>query len=118
MHVIIPQNVKCQQLINPLVNFIDADVVFKSCDDVLFTIHRKNLEICSGGFPPLGFETHDEIVLLTESSETLELLFQYIYPNPQPDIRSSSFETILAVAEAAEKYEVYPAIYVCTIILE
>ncbi|KAF9458530.1 hypothetical protein BDZ94DRAFT_1325461 [Collybia nuda] len=99
-------------------NSLDADITFRSCDDILFKIHRKNLEVCTGGFPPSGFDTLGEIVPLTESASTLEILFQYMYPVPQPDIRSFPFVTMAAVAEAAEKYQVYPAIYICTIIME
>ncbi|KAJ7089491.1 hypothetical protein C8R43DRAFT_1050590 [Mycena crocata] len=33
-------------------NSPDADVTFKSSDGVLFRIHRKNLEVCTEGFPP------------------------------------------------------------------
>lgn len=115
---------KCEQIIGRdmandwhiiQVNSDDADVVFKSCDHVIFKIHRKNLEACTGGFPPAEFETHEEIVPLTEPSSTLELLFQYVYPMPQPEILSAPFETIEAVAEAAEKYQVYPAMYICRV---
>ncbi|KAF9458529.1 hypothetical protein BDZ94DRAFT_1325460 [Collybia nuda] len=99
-------------------NSTDADITFKSCDNVLFKIHQKNLETSTGGFAPAGFETLDELVPLTETSSTLELLFQYIYPMPQPDIRSLPFDTVAAVAEAAEKYQVYAAIYNCALVME
>ncbi|KAF9461563.1 hypothetical protein BDZ94DRAFT_1371098, partial [Collybia nuda] len=96
----------------------DADVVFQSCDGVLYKIHRKNLETSAGGFPPSEFDTCGEIVQLTELSSTLDILFQYIYPLPQPDIASSPPEILAEVAEAAEKYQVYPAIYVCKMVIE
>ncbi|KAF9458531.1 hypothetical protein BDZ94DRAFT_1301170 [Collybia nuda] len=99
-------------------NAIDADIIFKSFDNVHFKIHRKNLESCTGGFPPAGFETLGEILPLTESASTLELLFQFIYPMPQPNLRSCTFEILAAVAEAAEKYQVYSAIYICVLIME
>lgn len=100
------------------VNAIDSDVIFRSCDDVLFKIHRRNLEFATGGFPPSDFETLNEIVQLTEQSSTLEILFQYVYPLRQPDISSVSFDTLALVAEAAEKYQVFSAIYICKIMMQ
>ncbi|KAF9461556.1 hypothetical protein BDZ94DRAFT_1195974, partial [Collybia nuda] len=94
-----------------------ADTVFRSCDNVLFKIHGINLETSTGGFPPSDFKVLDEVVSLTESTTILELLFQYIYPMPQPEIESLPFDTFADVAEAAEKYIVYPAIYVCKLVM-
>ncbi|KAF9458580.1 hypothetical protein BDZ94DRAFT_1226088 [Collybia nuda] len=93
----------------------DSDVIFRSCDDVLFHIHRKNLETNTGGFPPEEFDTKKEIVLLTETASTLELLFQFIYPQRHPDLETTPFEVLDPLAEAAEKYEVYSAINICKI---
>jgi hypothetical protein len=98
------------------VSAIDADVIFSSSDGVLFNIHRKNLEIVSGAFPPAEFSTDKEIVPLTESSAILELLFQFVYPRQLPDIHKvQPFTSLMELAEAAEKYEVYPAINACKI---
>lgn len=91
----------------------DADVEFISSDRVLFSIHRKNLETHAGGFPPPEFETDDQAVPLTEDGDILDLLFQTMYPYPTPDIASLPFETLESFAEAAEKYQVYNAIYIC-----
>jgi hypothetical protein len=90
-------------------------VVFTSSDDVLFNLHRRNLEIATGAFPPAGFTTADrDVVPLTEPSAVLELLFQFVYPRQHPDIyRIKPFELFAALAEAAEKYQVYSAINVC-----
>lgn len=80
----------------------------------------KNREICSGSFPPSGFETCDKIVFLAEFSSTLGLLFQYIYPHPNQTCSHCylNFEVMTAVAEAAENYQVvYPAMYVCNLIM-
>lgn len=95
------------------VNHGDADVVFQSCDGVRFHIHRKNLETATGGFPPPEFETCGETVHLTESARTLELLFQFIYPRRHPSLECEVIEVIAPLAEAAEKYEVFPAMNIC-----
>ncbi|KAF9461570.1 hypothetical protein BDZ94DRAFT_1299144 [Collybia nuda] len=95
-------------------NAADADVTFQSSDRVLFRVHRMNLEFASGGFPPAETDTHGETVVLSEDASTLELLFQYMYPNPLPDIQSKcSFDNILKLGEAAEKYQVFSAMYIC-----
>jgi hypothetical protein len=82
---------------------------------VYFYLHRKNLETNTGAFPPAEIETRGETVLLTEDSRVLELLFQFVYPMHHPSLATTPFETLLALAEAAEKYEVYSAMTVCNI---
>ncbi|KAF8986311.1 hypothetical protein BDQ17DRAFT_1289695 [Cyathus striatus] len=97
-------------------NAVDADVVFRSSDNVLFSIHRKNLETHTGAFPPAEFTADEkEVVTLQESSETLDLLFQFIYPQRHPSLSDSAFEVLDHLAEAAEKYEVFSAMNICHI---
>ncbi|EPS96230.1 hypothetical protein FOMPIDRAFT_1130903 [Fomitopsis schrenkii] len=91
----------------------DADVTMVSCDGVLFKVHRKNLEMYTEGFPGVDVSVHDEIVPLTETAATLELLFQYMYRQRQPDLNRLEPEQLAKLAEAAEKYQVYSAIEVC-----
>ncbi|THV04270.1 hypothetical protein K435DRAFT_714730 [Dendrothele bispora CBS 962.96] len=50
-----------------------------------------------------------EIVHLSESSAVLDLMFQYMYLQPQPDLRKVDFDVIKDLAEAVEKYCVYSA---------
>ena len=97
------------------VNADDADITFKSADDVLFFIHRQNLEMYAGGFPPAEFKSsRDDIVPMVESSLTLDMLFTFMYyPGPLPDMEKLPFEAISDLAEAAEKYEVFSAIAAC-----
>jgi len=59
------------------------------------------------------FETRGEITHLTEPSEVLEILFQFIYPRRHPDIEELEFPLLAAVAEAAEKYEVFSGMSEC-----
>ncbi|KAF8976807.1 hypothetical protein BDQ17DRAFT_1339490 [Cyathus striatus] len=95
------------------VNQSDADVVFKSSDGVLFSLHKKNLDLNTGGFPSADFKDNNEVIELTEESDVLELLFQFVYPRQPPILSYLPFETVNALAQAAEKYVVYPAIGVC-----
>jgi hypothetical protein len=91
----------------------DADVIFKSSDDVLFHIHVKNLEVTTGSFPPFDFATLEKIVPLSEPSDVLDVMFQFMYPMPQPDVSSIPFEVLAPLAEAVEKYQVFPAMRLC-----
>ncbi|KZP06300.1 hypothetical protein FIBSPDRAFT_805060 [Athelia psychrophila] len=97
----------------------DADITFRSCDGILFKVHRKNLEVVSEGFsPPEGTSSQSEIVPLTEDGATLNLLFQYMYPQRQPDLTKIDFKRSSELAEAAEKYQVYAAMASCNVRME
>ena len=82
---------------------------------MLLRIHRKNLETNAAGFPPPGFDTLNEVIPLTEDSETLELLFQFMYPKRHPDLETAAIEILAPLAEAAEKYEVFSALNMCKV---
>ncbi|KAJ7037236.1 hypothetical protein C8F04DRAFT_1093025 [Mycena alexandri] len=101
--------------VSPKFNFPDADVVFKSSDGVLFRVHRKNLEVCTEGFPAGDISTLDEVIELTESSATLELLFRFMYPQRHPALDVTPFKILEPLAEASEKYQVFPAMNICHI---
>ncbi|KAF8989148.1 hypothetical protein BDQ17DRAFT_1314430 [Cyathus striatus] len=94
-------------------NKFDAEVTFKSSDGVLFAIHKRNLAQHTGGFPPEETCAGPEAIELSEESETLELLFQFVYPPDNPSLNEVPFTTLLKVAHAAEKYMVYIARSAC-----
>ncbi|KAG7091682.1 hypothetical protein E1B28_010701 [Marasmius oreades] len=95
-----------------------SNITLQSSDRVLFKIHRINLEMYSRVFADAAATTagaaSDEIVMLSESSAVLEIMFQYMYLQPQPDLSSVEFEVLKELAEAVEKYEVYCAMSVCS----
>jgi hypothetical protein len=93
----------------------DAEITFKSVDNVLFRIHKDNLQACTEGFSPPEGSTFSEVVGLSEPASILTLLFQFIYPVPVPDLESTEASVLSALAEAAEKYQVYPAMGICRI---
>jgi hypothetical protein len=83
-------------------------------------LHAKNLDIGSDGFPP--FETNVpsgirravlQPVALKEPANVLALLFSYLYPERIRETFGIDFETLLALTEAAEKYQVHLAIREC-----
>ncbi|CAK5281954.1 unnamed protein product [Mycena citricolor] len=94
----------------------DHDVIIQSSDDVLFKLHRKNLEVHSLVFSDAAavtgsvIENKDEIVELSEDSATLDVLFRYMYNQPQPDLSAVDFLVVTRLAVAAEKYTVNAAI--------
>jgi len=59
-----------------------------------------------------------EVVKLVEPAAVLELLFQYVYPQRHPKLKLVEFEVLNGLAEAAEKYQVYPALEHCKISME
>ncbi|KAJ7611642.1 hypothetical protein FB45DRAFT_940557 [Roridomyces roridus] len=97
-------------------NLPDADVSFRSSDKVIFRVHIKNLETHCDGFPPSAF-CPSEVVDLTESAATLDLLFRFMYPQRQPDLNTIEFPLLADLSEAAEKYQVYSAMDICKIFM-
>ncbi|CAK5282568.1 unnamed protein product [Mycena citricolor] len=110
-----PSNVPLAE--SPLFNASDADVSFISSDRTLFRVHRKNLEVCAEGFPPCEVASpgSQELIPLEECSTILELLFQFIYPRRHPGLDTVTFDVLAPLAEAAEKYQVFPAMNICHI---
>ncbi|KAH6896190.1 hypothetical protein BKA70DRAFT_762268 [Coprinopsis sp. MPI-PUGE-AT-0042] len=110
---------------SPTFNDQDADIVFLSSDEpgpVRFHIHSTNLKVSTGAFPPLTMGagdmvglTVDEPVKLSEPASVLEVLFAFMYPRLHPELKDTPFEELVAIAEAVEKYQVYPAISLCKI---
>jgi hypothetical protein len=83
-------------------------MTISSSDGVTFKVHRKHLEVHSDVFADAANATRpdnagDEIVKLSETSAVLDLLFQYMYRQPQPDLKSVDFPVFAGLAEAAEK---------------
>ncbi|TFK64789.1 hypothetical protein BDN72DRAFT_774133, partial [Pluteus cervinus] len=94
----------------------DADISIISSDGVRFQLHKKNLALSTGGFPPLEFARTSagrEEVILSESGYTLDLLFRFVYPQRYPDLEGIAIGVLSELADAAEKYEVYAAILGC-----
>jgi hypothetical protein len=104
----------------PLVCAADADIILRSTDNVLFKVHHQNLEVHSDVFADAGAvssssgATLTEVVQLSETSTVLDLLLQFMYRQPQPDLRTVDFDILDDLSEAAEKYRVHSAITICS----
>lgn len=73
----------------------------------------------SGGFaaPENTVSVRDDPVALSETSSVLELLLQYLYPGPQPDLTAIEFSELAQLAEAAQKYEVWSAMDITKLLM-
>ena len=98
-----------------VVNAPDSDVTFRSSDNVLFHVHRRNLKTHAAAFPLPKLKTSGEVIELTEDSSILELLFQFMYPQYPPELEKVTFSTTESLAEAAEKYQAFSAIFACRV---
>ncbi|KAH8829766.1 hypothetical protein DL96DRAFT_1590326 [Flagelloscypha sp. PMI_526] len=98
--------------VSPTFNSADADVTLMSCDGTLFKVHSQHLAWASGAFPPLP-SSPNEVIQLSEKSETLELLLNFVYPSKHSHLHDITFETLEGLAEAAEKYQVFFAMNLC-----
>jgi len=89
--------------------------MLRSSDGVLFKVFSKDLEAHSEAFPSPDIVKPDanEVVALSETSQVLELLLQYMRRQRQPDIESIEFDVLAPLAEAVEKYQVFSATEVC-----
>ena len=48
----------------------------------------------------------------------LELVFQYMYPMRQPDLKKVDFVTLVFLSETVEKYQVFSAMEICKLRME
>ncbi|KAF8639404.1 hypothetical protein AX16_010320, partial [Volvariella volvacea WC 439] len=113
-----PQTAVAVSSTSRLFSFSDADIKIRSEDGIEFQLHKNHLEVCCGAFPPSSYPTMNEVVHLTESGSTLEMLFQFIYSREQPDWEGLEFSKLQDLAEAAEKYQVHVAICLCKILMK
>ncbi|KAK7029580.1 hypothetical protein VNI00_014457 [Paramarasmius palmivorus] len=92
-----------------------VDIAVKSSDGRTFGAHMKNLEWFTEGFP-LGnsvTSTIEEPVVLMENGDVTELLLAFTHNSPAPDLTSRSLDTVIGLADAADKYGVYHALTAC-----
>ncbi|KAJ3968518.1 hypothetical protein EV361DRAFT_805476, partial [Lentinula raphanica] len=95
------------------------NVSFRSCDGVLFRIDQWRLEFIAEGFPLDISCRPDEVVALDEDSQTLTFLFTFLYPDREiPDIGALSFNVIVKLLDAADKYAFNAAIEISLLHLQ
>ncbi|KAG5641058.1 hypothetical protein DXG03_006283 [Asterophora parasitica] len=88
-------------------------------DGVLFHIPKRNL-LFSGpnGFPGMSDPSQSGLIIdLAESGSILNFVFQFIARGPQPALKNIEFTTLAVLADAVEKYRVYPATQLCCLLM-
>ncbi|KAH7868268.1 uncharacterized protein C8R40DRAFT_1062436 [Lentinula edodes] len=86
----------------------DSDITIRSSDNLLFRLHKQNLQCAANVFVQF---IDSDTVCLSETGAVLEILFQFIYPRPSPALEKLGFQDLMLVAEAAEKYRLFNAMY-------
>ena len=114
MYALLPQ--KYTQVVSTVG---DEDIVVRSSDVKFFFLHKKNMETYAGAFPLEKAELFSpeeavQILLLEESSEVLEVVFEFLHPKRYPDLENKNFTSLISIADAVEKYEVFAAMNICT----
>ncbi|PPQ80299.1 hypothetical protein CVT26_008827 [Gymnopilus dilepis] len=104
-----------QPWVNSRFTLDTSDIEIRSSDGFVFQLHRILLETGTGAFPGSDIETGGEIIDLSEPADVLGILFAFLYPKKQSDLLEHSFALVIAVAEAAEKYEVFSAMTLCSL---
>lgn len=89
---------------------LPTDIIIQSCDGGRFGGHSQTLGVFSEGFPLPGSITvsahPDDVVVLSENSQTLRILLQWMHSTLPPNIHKLPFAGMESLAEAAEKYMV------------
>jgi hypothetical protein len=96
---------------------LKVDTILESSDGIRYGTHAGNIEAFTGNFPrsPEANPNWSYIILLSESSDVIFLLLQYIHHQRHPDPVTFKFDILSQLADAAEKYTVFSAIEVCKI---
>ncbi|EEB90904.1 hypothetical protein MPER_10828 [Moniliophthora perniciosa FA553] len=84
-----------------------VDIAIESTDGQVFGAHTKNLEVFNRAFPATDSVVHDkpsDIVKLSESSDTLQLLLKFSHNEEHGDISEMGLDKVLEFAAAADKY--------------
>lgn len=80
--------------------------MLQSSDSVRFKVHRKIIDRHSADANSISGEISEDSVELSESAKVLDLLLSIVYrlDGAKSNLRSTDFDVLKAVAEAAEKY--------------
>ncbi|KAJ7598140.1 hypothetical protein C8J56DRAFT_814433 [Mycena floridula] len=97
-----------------------TDMVLESSEGVKFGAHNQFLSCYSEAFPSTGEGVvilPDDVVKLSENTEIVTLMLQFMHPKPPPELHELPFSTLAQMAEAAEKYRIYAAMTSCKLLM-
>jgi hypothetical protein len=82
---------------------------------VIFHLDRTNIKASSGAFPGLdNYDRHNRTIHVEEPSSILEIILPFAEKRGTPKLpRDLEFETLAAIAEAVEKYQIFSAMELC-----
>ena len=93
-------------------NFDDGDLVLLTSDNVKFHVHSTVLKAGSGIFRDMlelaspNAQNPSEPIYLSETSATLEIIFQFLYPvNAKIPPKPATFKGAVKLCEVATKYD-------------
>ncbi|KAF9258315.1 hypothetical protein L218DRAFT_737708 [Marasmius fiardii PR-910] len=92
---------------------LPIDVIFQSSDSRLLGAHSKNLESFADVFPLSGSTSHSDVVPLAEKGDTLLIFLKFTHNHPAPDLSGLDIDSLLDLAEMANKYCNYFALTAC-----
>ncbi|KAF8988978.1 hypothetical protein BDQ17DRAFT_1434791 [Cyathus striatus] len=84
---------------------IPADLILRSHEGTIFHAHSDALSSFAQGFPPASITPQNGEIFAHMAQE-------------QPDLKKVSIECLVGVAEAVEKYMMYPAMQACSLRME
>ncbi|KAF5362236.1 hypothetical protein D9756_001998 [Leucocoprinus leucothites] len=90
-------------------------VFFRSSNNKDFQVNRHYVEAHASSMIPENWTLSESTVIgLSETASVLNILFQFINPGGPPTLRDLSFESLARVTKAAEKYQVFSAMSICS----
>ncbi|KAJ3764229.1 hypothetical protein EV360DRAFT_77648 [Lentinula raphanica] len=110
----VPSNLREEDIIVSK-SFTTGNVSFRSSDGVVFRIDQWRLDFVSNYGFPVGISClPDELVPLDEDSQTLDMLFTFMYSDRSiPNIGALPFDTLVKLLNAVDKYAMNAAIEIC-----
>lgn len=91
------------------------EIFFRSTDgkDVKAKLYRVETNT-SGMIPETWTPLDSTVIGLPETAAVLHILFQFINPGNPPDLRGLPFDSLARLTKAAEKYQVFNAMSICS----
>lgn len=82
---------------------------------MIFHLHWKNIKASSGALPGLDdYDKHNRTIRLEEPSRILEIILPFAEKRGKPTLPPDlEFDTLAAIAEAVEKYQIFSAMELC-----
>ncbi|KAJ3571739.1 hypothetical protein NP233_g3551 [Leucocoprinus birnbaumii] len=91
----------------------DSALVFRSSDEQYLQLRRRDIDAHTRALIPPTWSSDTLVIELPEPIAVLRVLFSFIGARTHPSLLTEEFDSLAAIAKAAEKYKVYSAINIC-----